>query len=177
MEINPTVKVARFEQLEPGDLFIFVNDRAPCYAIKSQKDPKTGDPEGLVILGPQFPYDAEESFLMPWRAASALCFGKNYTVLLPTQPSAWKESGSTRGAVHLAVSEEQLFICTNAGLSPQDFHQAYVEMKTGRIVPERLGVKALLGNHRAWPGWPRAPTPQISEDGNAMTETRKASRP
>lgn len=146
MDMNPPVKVSRFEQLEAGDLFIFMNDRAPCYAIKSQKDPKNGDPEGLVILGPQFPYDAEECFLMPWRASMALSFGKDYSVILPTRPSAWKESGSMRAAVHLAAAEDQLFICANAGPSPSNFYQAYVEMKSGRIIPGRLHATALFTN-------------------------------
>ena len=146
MEISPEVKVARFEQLEPGDLFIYMNDRAPCFALKTQKDTQSGDDEGLVILGPQFPYDAEESFLMPWRAATALSYGKDYTVVLPTKPSAWKTTGSTRAAVHLAIAEGEVFVCANGGLSPSDFYQAYVEMKTGRIIPKRLHATALFTN-------------------------------
>ncbi len=59
MEIYPPVRVARFEQLDPGDLFVYPHERGSCIALKTEK-PANGDRNYMVVLGPHFPYEAEE---------------------------------------------------------------------------------------------------------------------
>jgi len=136
MEIFPSVTVGRFEQIQPGDLFVFLGERN-CYAIKTEK-PSNGDRSGLVVLGPAFPYPANESFLLPWQGANVVSHGKNFSVLLPTDPAAWFETGSTREPVCLAVHEGKVFVCANGGPSPGHFFQCYVELETGKIIEGRL---------------------------------------
>jgi hypothetical protein len=145
MEIIPPAKVVRFEQLEPGDLFLYIDHRHTFYALKTQQ-PASGDRSTMVLLGPTFLEDVKESFLLPWQGASVLSLGKNFSVLLPTDAAAWSWTGPSRAPVCLAVAEENTFICTNGGMSPQHYFACFVDVKTGAIVEQRLRSAALFTN-------------------------------
>ena len=153
MEVSPPVNITRFEQLEPGDLFIYMSDRGSCYALKTEKT-RDGDPSDILILGPEFPYDAKESALLKWQPTTVVSFGKSYQIILPTNPSAWFLNGDTRTAICLAVCGEDVYVCTNGGSSPGRFFQCFVDMKTGRIIENRLpGISAYTNQWKiALPG-------------------------
>jgi len=136
MDIFPPVTVERFERIQPGDLFVYLSEQN-CYAIKTETL-SNGDRSSLVVLGPAFPYPANESFLLPWQAANVVSYGKNFSVLLPDDPDAWFDTGTTREPVCLAVSGGKVFVCTNGGSSPREFAQCYVELATGKIVQGRM---------------------------------------
>ncbi len=140
MEMFPSVTVERFEKIQPGDLFVCLGEQN-YYAIKTEKA-SNGDGNSLVVLGPTFPYPADESFLLPWQAANVVSYGKNFSIVLPTDPGAWIETGSTREPVCLAVHEGRALVCTNGGPSPSRFFQCYVELGTGKIVEGRLSGAA-----------------------------------
>ena len=137
MEIVPPVRVARFEQLEPGELFIYFDAKQTLYALKTQQ-PASGDRSAMVLLGPSFIQDIEESFLVPWQPATVLSFGRNFSVLPSLDPTSWSLAGSTRRPVFLAVADENVYICTNGGPSPQHYLPCFVEVKTGAIIEGRL---------------------------------------
>lgn len=54
MDITPALKVGRFAQLTPGDLFIFAHDSGSCVALKVVDPANDGD-ELILTLGPRFP--------------------------------------------------------------------------------------------------------------------------
>jgi hypothetical protein len=116
MEIVPAARTTRFEQLEPGDLFIYMDGRQTFYALKTQQ-PATGDRSTMVLLGPSFIQAVAESFLVP---------------------AAWSPSGPSRTPVCLAIADENVYICTNGGHSPQHYFPCFVDVKTGAIVEGRL---------------------------------------
>ena len=64
MEIVPAARTTRFEQLEPGDLFIYMDGRQTFYALKTQQ-PATGDRSTMVLLGPSFIQDVANLFSFP----------------------------------------------------------------------------------------------------------------
>jgi hypothetical protein len=127
----------RFEQLEPGDLFVFSEAGTSLLAMKTAV-PASRDRNNLVLLGPEFPHGAYEAFLLPWQPATVVSFSKDFSVLLPTDPSAWTTNGTSRDPVCLALCEEKIYICANGGGSPQHFFQCFVELGTGAIVEGRL---------------------------------------
>ena len=51
MEIVPAARTTRFEQLEAGDLFIYMDGRQTFYALKTQQ-PATGDRSTMASSGP-----------------------------------------------------------------------------------------------------------------------------
>jgi hypothetical protein len=132
MTIIPPLRTERFEQLQPGELFMMFENSVPCYGIKTEQ-PANGDRSGMVVLGPRFPYEADEAFLIGWQAGTVISAGKDYTAILPTDPAAWILSGNARKPVCLALSDNRVFVCANGGHSPQHCVARYVELNTGKV--------------------------------------------
>ena len=145
MEVIPAMRVARFEQLEPGELFLCVDGRDPFYAIKTQK-PSSGDRNEMVLLGPKFVHDVTESFLVAWAPVTVLSFGKTFTIVLPNDPASWSVTGPSREPLCLAISGDSTYICTNGGDSPQRYFPCFVDVKTGAIIERRLPEVAAFTN-------------------------------
>jgi hypothetical protein len=137
MEIVPQIAVSRFEQLEAGDLFIFLDHRHTFYALKT-KEPRNGDRSMMVLLGPSFGQDVEESLLVGWQPTTVLSLGKGFSILPSLDPASWWTAGSTRRPVCLAIANDQIYICANGGLSPREYFPCFVEVTTGAIFERRL---------------------------------------
>lgn len=144
MKIVPPVQVTRFEQLQPGDLFIFIERSQSFYALKTQS---TGDRSEMVLLGPTFIQEAPESILVSWQAVTVLSLGKDYSVLLPTDPGLWSLDGPNRTPVCLAVAGDSAYICANGGQPPHRYFPCFVEMKTGAILERSLPSIAAFTNN------------------------------
>ena len=137
MQVIPPFRMTPFEQVEPGDLFLYMQGGDRFYALKTQSlsvGPKTT----LVMLGPSFTHDVKESFLLSWEAAVVLSLGKNFSILLPTDATAWSWSRPDRTPVWLAMAGDSLFVCTNGGPSPQQYFPCFVDVKTGQIIERAL---------------------------------------
>lgn len=137
METVPAVRTTRFEQLEAGDLFVYMDGRETFYALKTQR-PATGDRSSMVLLGPTFIQNVAESFLVPWKPVTVLSFGKSFSILPSLDPAAWSPTGPSRTPICLAVAGENVYICTNGGHGPQHYFPCFVDVKTGEIVEGRL---------------------------------------
>ncbi len=145
MEIIPPVRVTRFQQLEIGELFVFTHDNGACLALKMQPQPNQ-DRNSLVLLGPNFPSGFGESFILDWQPATVISYGKNFSVLLPTDPTDWIMSGNRRIPVCIAVCGQSVWVCTNGGMSPENFFQCYVELSTGKLAQNGLPDYAAYTN-------------------------------
>jgi hypothetical protein len=145
MEMIPPLHVTRFDQLQAGDLFIYMDDRRTSYALKT-KQPADGDRSMMVLLGPSFIQDVAESFLVPWQAMTVLSFDKNFAILPSLEPASWSGSGPSRTPVCLAVAGESIYFCTNGSPSPQYYVPCFVEVGTGSIVEGRLPHLAAFTN-------------------------------
>jgi hypothetical protein len=137
MEIIPPLRMTPFSEVQPGDLFLFLDGRSQFYALKTLP-PKSGSKVTMVMLGPSFLADVNESFLLPFDPAEVLSFGKDFSILLPTQATDWVWSSRDRTPVWLGVAGSDLFICANSGESPQDYYPCFVNVRTGEIVKRSL---------------------------------------
>lgn len=147
MEVLPKVRAARFEQLEPGDLFIYFDKREAFYALKTQELPNEGR-SGMVLLGPKFIEGVRESLLLSWQPATVLSLGKNFSILPSLDPAAWTNSEQGRVPVWLAVADENIYICANGSPSPSRFYPCFVEVNTGAVIERQLPGIATFTN--AW---------------------------
>ena len=144
MEVTPSARAARYEQLEPGELFFFME--GSTYALKTQQQ-GDGNRNKMVLLGPSF-VDGGGPFLLGWQATTVLSFGKDSAIFLGTDPAAWAPRPLNRSQVWLAIAEERTFICTNGGPSPQHYFACFVDIKTGEIVEQGLRGPVVYTN--AW---------------------------
>lgn len=144
MDVVPRLRSARFEQLDPGDLFLYLDGADKFYALKTQP---RGDRSGMVMLGPTFFRNFQESFLVPWQPATVLSVGKNFSIFPSTNPADWAMNGNTRSPVCLAFAGDQVFICTNGGSSPHEYHPSYVNADSGEIIDGHLSSAVFT---RSW---------------------------
>jgi hypothetical protein len=145
MDVIPPARVTRFEQLDAGDLFLYLQGREYFYALKTEK-PKNGDQSQMVVLGPTFFGEVAESFLVAWQPATVVSFGKSCSILLSNDPASWASAGSTRSPVCLAVSGDNAYICTNGGPSLHHYLPCFVDVQTGAIVERQLPELAAFTN-------------------------------
>ena len=141
MNVFPQVSVARFQQLQPGDLFILLDSESNCVGVKTAK-PANGDPSEIALLGPSFPRGNTGPFLVSWRGANCVAFGQDYTVLLPTSPSAWSESEPPIDVLCLACVDQRMYVRVNGDKSGRPFFPCYVDLASGAIVEKSLSAVA-----------------------------------
>jgi hypothetical protein len=142
MEIIPAVCAVRYEQLEPGELFLFVE--RGTYALKAlQKSP--GARSEMVVLGPNFMNGGGPS-LLGWQATTVLSFGKDFSILLSSTPSEWVGRPGDRSQVWLAVGEQKTFICANGGTSFEHYVASLVDIETGEILERQSPGHVLYTN-------------------------------
>jgi hypothetical protein len=142
MDIVPSIRVTRFEQLEPGDLFIYVDERQKFYALKTQK-PSDHERSLMVLLGPTFIEGIKGSWLAPWQPSTVLSLGKNFAILPSLDPASWSLNGPSRDTVCLAIADENVYICTNGSERPERYIECFVDTRTGAILegrPPRIAV-------------------------------------
>jgi hypothetical protein len=145
MEIIPPMQTTRFEQLEVGNLFIYMDGRHTFYALKTQQ-PSSGDRSTMVLLGPSFVEGVVESFLLAWQPVTVLSLGKSFSILPSLDSDSWSLTGPSRTPICLAVADADTYICTNGGSSPQHYFPCFVNVKTGAIVEGRLPSSAAFTN-------------------------------
>ncbi len=136
VDIIPAVHVERFEQLKPGDLFIHLDGKRTFYALKTQPAAK-GDRSSMVLMGPSFTQDDDESCILSWQPTTVVSLGNNFSILPSLNPASWALAGSTRSPVCLAITDKSAYICTNGGPSRHDYFPCFVDVKSGEIFEGR----------------------------------------
>jgi hypothetical protein len=127
VDVIPPLAMISFDQLQPGDLFLYMTGSHKFYALKTVR-PANGPAYTMVTLGPSFFEDANESILLPWDdAATVLSFGKNFWILLPTEAHAWSWNGDYRKPVCLGVAGGSFYICANGGSSAEQYNPCFVD--------------------------------------------------
>jgi hypothetical protein len=136
MEILPKLKIARFEKLEPGDLFVYPHSNGPCLALKAEDRMRNG--EKLILpLGPTFPHSAGGPRLLPWQAATTVSFGKDYIIRVPTAPEGWTDREPGPDVLCLVVTTDQIYFRANLSLQPGEFQSCLVRATDGIVIYHR----------------------------------------
>lgn len=133
----PPMRAARFEQLEAGELFIYLEYGKRSYALKTLPHAAVGQ-AGLVLLGPSFIDNLTESFLVSWQPATVLSLGRNFAVLPGLDPASWSTTGPSRVPVCLAVAGSDMYVCTNGASSPRHYQPFYVDIRSGAVLTSPL---------------------------------------
>ena len=114
MEIQPTMVAARFEQLEPGSLFIFPFTSGSSYALKVTP-PEPGSRALILPMGPSFPSDDErQPRLLNWQAETAVSFGTNFIFRPSTTPDAWSNSEPSLNYFCCGLFDGEIYLRANA---------------------------------------------------------------
>ena len=132
MQIDPDIKVIRFAQLEPGDLFIYPHGEGSCVGMKIVDPTRDGD-ELLLLLGPKFPRGVAGPGLMPPPTATVISIGKEYVLRLPCRAHAWSAQAPAFDTHCIAIADQKAFIRANYDGGQQVFLPCYIDMEAGRV--------------------------------------------
>jgi hypothetical protein len=132
METQPHLRADRFEQLHPGDLFIFPFENGPGFALKAF-DPAPDGGKFLVPMGPCFPPDDLQPRLMTWQAETTISFGNNLILELSSAPRAWSVEEPGREIVCCVLAGENAYLRANHARSPGRFERCWILVTSGAI--------------------------------------------
>jgi hypothetical protein len=133
METTPKVRIDRFAQLSPGDLFIFAHENGMCVAIKVV-DPANDDDMLVIPLGSTFPTNITCPTLMSEQTMTVIAFEKDYALRLPSQANGWCVDAPPPDKHCFAVTERGIYLRTNFAPTGNPFQACYVDIKSGAVL-------------------------------------------
>ena len=131
MRITPNLKAVRFQQLEPGDLFIFASNEFRCMALRGVDPELHGDVIAL-LLGPGLATNNQMRVLKPGHQA-VIAIGKDYVLRLPVAPAGWAADLPPNDTSCLAVTDGRAFFRGNFGGTGENFRPCWIEAATGTL--------------------------------------------
>lgn len=133
MEITPHFKLARFAQLEPGDLFICPNDDGAFVGIMA-KDPTEEGEKLMLTLGPTFPPGVSGPSVVRCAGMTVISLGKEYVLRLPCQPGGWLGNEPAPDNSCILVGERGAYWRANFNSTRTGgFKACYVDIATGVV--------------------------------------------
>ena len=157
MKLVPKLTATRFEQVTPGDLFIFFTPEQ-TYVALAAKDFEQ-ERQLMLILGPEFPEGTTGAHLFPWKATTVISFGRDYELRLPTSPTRWSALPPSDPARHcIFLDGDAPYVRANCSPYPGRFQPCYVRMSDGLIKYDGSPIGAccrprIIGHGQ---GFPRA---------------------
>jgi len=124
MNILPNIRVARFDSLSPGDLFLVIDSSISSFAFKTTEN-------SSVILGPKYPYNLVGPTIIPSQLSVVMSYGHDISIIISNDPNSWSSDPAQETC--LAVSENRAYICVNGIPSPSEYFRCFVDLKTGEI--------------------------------------------
>lgn len=139
MKLATALKVARFAELESGDLFLLPQPEGSCVAIAAVDGDDSAE-KLAILLGPTFPYGLIGPHLMPLSGATVISFGKDFAVRLPVQADAWCETAPPKETHCLLVTDQGVYVRASFANFTQRFSPCYVDLATGRVCVGGSGI-------------------------------------
>ena len=129
MRVVPTLKVARLNQLEPGDLFIGAEHKPPCVGLKGVDPECDGDPI-VVWLGPNL-LDKLGPRVTAAQHETVIAIGKDYVLRLPTEPEGWTTEFPPPASACVSLADDKAFFRGNFVPEPDAFKPCWIEAESG----------------------------------------------
>lgn len=132
LKIEPKLRLCEFEELSPGDLFIYFHDNGSCVALKVE-DPTQNGEKLIVPFGPAFPRSLNGPNLLQGRQENVISFGKDYVLRLPSYAEGWSRSEPSANVPCILKTSDSSFLRTNFSPRIEEFLPCYIDMSTGLI--------------------------------------------
>ena len=144
MQRIPKVRIDRFAQLDPGDVFVYPRSGGSCLALKALDDEANGE-QLILPLGPTYPPSTGGPRLIVPEGFTVISYGKDYTLRLPSATDAWSHRAPavTRpalGALHRDIVQHGFKAGPMLGLIGR---QAKVRLEIGNA---RVGAVDAFAN-------------------------------
>ena len=141
MQTTPTIRVTRFAQLEPGDLFILRRQHERYVGLMVRDSAENGQ-TFLLPIGPSLPRFMTYPSLTVDPGTTVISFGKDYILSLPTDPAAWEDEPPPASVTAIAVTDAGVFLRCNFLPHRDQFRACYVDLTDGEICIRGTGTSA-----------------------------------
>jgi hypothetical protein len=140
MQPTPKLRVARFAELKPGELFVYEARRVSHVALAVRN---SAQDEMLILpLGPTLPEYMTYPTLFNDPGTTVVSFGKDFALRLPVAPDAWSSEAPSPEVNAVALNKDGAFLRCNFSTHPRDFQPCYVDLTTGDVVVNQPGHAA-----------------------------------
>ena len=131
----------RFEELTPGDLFIFLESEG-SYIGLAVEDKNDRGRKLVLNLGPKFPNGVSAPHIFPWAPATVVSFAKEYQLRLPISPDHWSAVLPNPGQHCVLLVDNTAYFRANFSPYPGRFHACYVRAFDGMVEYSPPGISA-----------------------------------
>jgi hypothetical protein len=139
MEVKPNLKVVRFDQVAPGDLFIVHDGTGPHVAIAVKE--KSTDTMLMLILSPASAVAVSVHILTGLPSHTLVVFfSKDYTIRLPCDARVWFNA-EPQSQNCLVLSQDKLYIRAVSGPAGRAT-PCYIDINDGVLLMGGSGVFA-----------------------------------
>ena len=133
----PQTFEGKFNELEPGTLFIGAESDATFFGIKTADDYFT-----TLVLGPVYPFKKTRPFVLPYEPSTVFSLGKDFA-LRWLSSAVWSQSCSDHTRVWLSLAGGKKIVRADGSNSPGGYHACFVDLDSGRVFERSIGVPAL----------------------------------
>jgi hypothetical protein len=140
LKIEPTLRLCEFEELLPGDLFIYFHDNGSCVALKAE-DPTQNGEKLIVPLGPTFPNSVNGPYPLPGRQINVISFGRDWILRFPSRADGWSRSEPSANVPCILKTRDGCYLRANFSSRTAEFLPCYIDMSTGLIQASTEGLQ------------------------------------
>jgi hypothetical protein len=140
LKIEPKLRLCEFEELSPGDLFIYFHDNSSCVALKAE-DPTQNGEKLIVPLGPAFPNSVNGPYPLLGREKNVISFGKDWILRFPSHAEGWSSLEPSANVPCILKTRDGCFLRANFSPRIGEFLPCYIDMSTGLIHASTEGLQ------------------------------------
>ena len=140
VKIEPKLRLCEFEELLPGDLFIYFFDNGSCVALKAE-DPTQNGEKLIVPLGPTFPNSLDGPYPLQGRQINVISFGKDWILRFPSHAEGWSSSEPSANVPCILKTRDGCYLRANFSPRIAEFLPCYIDISTGLIHANTEGLQ------------------------------------
>jgi hypothetical protein len=140
LKIEPILRLCEFEELSPGDLFVYFHDNGSCMALKAE-DPTQNGEKLIVPLGPAFPNSVNGPCLLLERQVNVISFGKDWMLRFASHAEGWSRSEPSVNVPCILKTRDGCYLRANFASRIPEFVPCYIDMSTGLIQSSTDGLQ------------------------------------
>jgi hypothetical protein len=138
MEFMTKPTVTRFDELEPGEIFIFSHEAGLCAAL-AVFDPTNGSAKWILPLGPPFPNRMTCPTLKAGSGELVISFRKDYILRLPSSAQGWLTQEPSHETTCFMVTQQGVYLRANFDPFRTTFRPCYIDIESAKICADQNG--------------------------------------